>query len=76
MSFITRITFTPSDIVFSNCPDLLTPIFACKGHSHPLVKCNLTEISQKGQPNGCITTESNVFKLIYPINEKMRAKAD
>lgn len=37
MSFITCITFTPSDIVFSNCADLFTPIFTSKGHSIPLI---------------------------------------
>lgn len=75
MSFITRITFTPSDIVFSNCVDL----FTFKGQ--PLAWLNSTwqRIVRRGQPNTCITPASKSSKLIFPINGErvlMLMKAD
>lgn len=66
MSFITRITFTPSDIVFSNCVDL----FTFKGQPLPWLNSTWQRIVRRGQPNACITPASKRSKLIYPINEE------
>lgn len=66
MSFITRITFTASDIVFSNCVDL----FTFKGQPLPWLNSTWQRIVRRGQPNTCITPASKRSKLIYPINEE------
>lgn len=66
MSFITRITFTPSDIVFSNCVDL----FTFKGQPLPRLNSTWQRIVRRGQPNACISPASKRSKLIYPINEE------
>lgn len=67
MSFITRITFTTSDIVFSNCVDL----FTFKGQPPSLAKFNLTENSEEGTASTHASpSASKRSKLIYPINEE------
>lgn len=66
MSFITCITFTPSDIVFSNCVDL----FTFKGQPLPRLNSTWQRIVRRGQLNACISPASKRSKLIYPINEE------
>lgn len=66
MPFITCITFTPSDIVLSNCVDL----FTFKGQPLPGLNSTWQRIVRRGQSNACISPASKRSKLIRPINEE------